>query len=103
MHNETITTSRTKSAVKLISNHQFAKVMLNKSTGQKALHAAKQFYPGEVICQFSAGSISAIPTYLTVQVADDKHITLMPEFLQYINHSCSLLSFLTPPAWNWFV
>ena len=28
-------------------------------------------------------------TYLTVQVDDDKHITLQPEFLQYINHSCS--------------
>jgi len=89
MHNETITTARNKSTAKMVSNHTFAKVMLNKSTGQKALHAAKSFYPGEVICQFNAGSTSAIPTYLTVQVADDKHITLMPEFLQYINHSCA--------------
>jgi len=28
------------------------------------------------------------PTYLTVQVGVSKHITLQPEFLQYINHSC---------------
>ncbi|HRG24409.1 MAG TPA: SET domain-containing protein-lysine N-methyltransferase, partial [Chitinophagaceae bacterium] len=27
-------------------------------------------------------------TYLTVQIAEGKHITLQPEFLQYINHSC---------------
>jgi hypothetical protein len=89
MQNETITTTRTKSALKLISNHIFAKVMLNKSTGQKALHAATSFYPGQVICDFSAGTISASPTYLTVQTGVDKHITLMPEFLQYINHSCA--------------
>jgi hypothetical protein len=30
----------------------------------------------------------ARPTYLSVQVADDRHIHLAPEFLQYINHSC---------------
>jgi len=89
MQNQLTTTPRTKSAVKLISNHTFAKVMLNKATGQKSLHAATSFYPGDVISKFGAGTTSPHPTYLTVQTADDKHITLMPEFLQYINHSCA--------------
>ena len=31
---------------------------------------------------------SKTATYLTVQTGEDKHITLQPEFLQYINHSC---------------
>ncbi len=83
-----ITTPGTKRAVKVISNHTFAKVLLNKTSGQKSLHAASHFYPGDVICPFSAGMTIPYPTYLTVQTGDDRHITLMPEFLQYINHSC---------------
>jgi hypothetical protein len=83
-----ITPSDTQQAFKVVSDHGFAQVLLNKSLGQKALHAAKHFSPGEVISPFHAGSTLAYPTYLTVQVSDDKHITLQPEFLQYINHSC---------------
>ena len=84
-----ITTTRTKQAVKLVSDHQFAKVMLNKSTGQKSLIASTHFQPGDVIRPFSAGTITPYATYLTVQTGDDRHITLVPEFLQYINHSCA--------------
>jgi hypothetical protein len=86
--NQMITTTRTKQAVKIISNHQFAKVMLNKLSGQKSLQATKSFQPGEMICQFHAGITQTFATYLTVQIGDDSHITLQPEFLQYINHSC---------------
>ena len=88
MQNQTTTTLPARKAVKTISNHVFAKVLLHKTTGQKALHATRSFYPGEVICKFRAGTTEPVPTYLTVQIADDKHITLQPEFLQYINHSC---------------
>lgn len=73
---------------RVVSEHQFARVMLNKSSGQKALHAAIQFFPGDIICKFSAATTQDYATYLTVQLADEKHITLLPEFLQYINHSC---------------
>jgi len=58
------------------------------SNEQNALFATQSFRPGEVIAEFSAGTIAAEPTYLTVQVGVGKHITLQPEFLQYINHSC---------------
>ena len=55
---------------------------------QNALFSLKEFLPGDVIADFSAGTISAEPTYLTVQLGRRKHITLQPDFLQFINHSC---------------
>jgi len=73
---------------RIISNHIIAEVRRKKSNDQNALIALRAFKPGEVIATFSAGTISAEPTYLTVQIGVRKHITLQPEFLQYINHSC---------------
>lgn len=81
---ETLTTP----AYRIISNHGIAEMRQNLSNGQNALFALRGFQPGEVIAGFSAGTISAEPTYLTVQVGIRKHITLQPEFLQYINHGC---------------
>jgi hypothetical protein len=72
-----------------ISDHNFAVVQQSLTTNQKALFAQQLFQPGEMIAEFSAGTIAAEPTYLTVQVDTGKHITLQPEFLQYINHSCA--------------
>ena len=81
---ETLTTP----AYRTVSNHVFAERRQKLSNGQNALFATQSFQPGEVIADFSAGTIAAEPTYLTVQVGIRKHITLQPEFLQYINHSC---------------
>lgn len=81
---ETLTTP----AYITISNHVFAERRQKVSNEQNALFALRPYQPGEVIADFSAGTISAEPTYLTVQVGIEKHITLQPEFLQYINHSC---------------
>jgi SET domain len=75
-------------AYRTISNHGIAERRQKLSNDQNALFATKAFHPGDVIAVFSAGTISAEPTYLTVQVGIRKHITLQPEFLQYINHSC---------------
>jgi hypothetical protein len=75
-------------AYRMISNHEIAEVRQQISNEQNALFALRSYQPGEVIADFSAGTISSEPTYLTVQVDVDKHITLSPEFLQYINHSC---------------
>src|SRR5215204_6056088 len=83
-----ITNPSTQQESSIVSDHDFAQVMLNEATGQKSLQASISFQPGDIICQFGPDSILDHPTYLTVQVADDKHITLSPEFLQYINHSC---------------
>jgi hypothetical protein len=84
-----ITTSVTTPSAEVISNHIFANVLLNNSSSQKSLHAAVSFVAGDVICKFSADVTQSYATYLTVQTAADTHITLMPEFLQYINHSCA--------------
>lgn len=75
-------------AYHVISNHHFAERRQKVSNNQNALFALRSYRPGDVIADFSAGTISAEPTYLTVQVSNRKHITLQPEFLQYINHSC---------------
>ena len=71
-----------------ISQHGFANVILNIDNNQKSLNAEKIIEAGEVISFFNANQTFTYPTYLTVQVGINKHITLMPEFLQYINHSC---------------
>ena len=71
-----------------ISQHGFAEVRHHLTSEQNALFVLRPFSEGELISDFSAGTISAEPTYLTVQIGDEKHITLVPEFLQYINHSC---------------
>ena len=73
---------------RLISDHNFAQVRQNFINKQNALISRQSFQTGELIAEFSAGSISSVPTYLTVQIDEGKHITLQPEFLQYINHSC---------------
>ena len=73
----------------VISKHPFADVVQNNSTLQKSLHATVSLLPGDMICPFAAGITQSHATYLTVQTGTGRHITLMPEFLQYINHSCA--------------
>jgi hypothetical protein len=72
----------------LISQHAFAQTMLDESTGHMGLYSTTVFNPGDIICPFFAKEMYKTPSYLTVQTGDDDHITLSPEFLQYINHSC---------------
>jgi len=84
-----IKTSITAPSFEVISKHIFADVVLNNETNQKSLFAAVSCAPGDVICAFGAATTQSYATYLTVQTGSDRHITLKPEFLQYINHSCS--------------
>ena len=76
-------------AYRVISSHDFAEVRQKITNKQNALFSLCAFNENDIIADFSAGTISSEPTYLTVQIGTDKHITLVPEFLQYINHSCS--------------
>lgn len=75
-------------AYRMLSRHGFADIMLNSHTGEKSLHASVFFDAGDRICAFEADKILSQPTYLTVQTGENKHITLSPDFLQYVNHSC---------------
>ena len=72
----------------LVSRHIFADVLENPATSQKSLHATVSAAAGDTIIAFEAATVLGHATYLTVQTAADTHITLQPEFLQYINHSC---------------
>jgi hypothetical protein len=79
----------TNQSYQIISTHEKTEVRQKNSNGQNALFAVCAFKAGEIISNFSAGTISSVPTYLTVQIGVEKHITLQPSFLQYINHSCN--------------
>ncbi len=72
----------------LISRYTIAEVWQDTSNGHHSLHSTGAYQPGEVISAFTAASIWATPSYLTVQISNDKHIMLAPQFLEYINHSC---------------
>ena len=82
------TTTITAPNFEVVSKHAFADVLLNTSTNQKSLNATAAIKPGEIISKFYAGITQSYATYLTVQTGVETHITLQPEFLQYINHSC---------------
>ncbi len=77
------------SSTKIVSSHFFAEVIENIATSQKSLHALIPLKKAEVISKFSAGQIFDTPNYLTVQTGISEHITLLPKFLQYANHSCN--------------
>lgn len=72
----------------LVSQHGMTQVWKDESTSQFSLHAMKLFPAGEIISAFAAGTVQPTASYLTVQLGNEKHITLQPEFLQYVNHSC---------------
>lgn len=82
----------------IISTCEGAEVEENPHSGQRSLHATKAFKKGDVISLFRAGEELSSPTYLTVQKDDKLHITLLPSFLQYVNHSCSPSAFFDTAA-----
>src|SRR5664279_5384694 len=71
-----------------ISHHGFTALYQNKVTGEKSLHAMVPHKTGDVFSTFEAAETLPFPNKYTVQVAEEVHIILHPEFLQYINHSC---------------
>ena len=72
----------------LISSHDVAVVRFDPIIKHHSLHATIGFRQGEVIVAFHAGCTQSFPSYLTVQTGIHEHITLKPDFLQYVNHSC---------------
>lgn len=71
-----------------LSHHGFAALYQNNITGEKSLHSTIALKSGDIFSSFEASEIRARPDKYTVQVNDDVHIILQPEYLQYINHSC---------------
>lgn len=73
----------------IVSSHERTEVRRSSRTGQQGLYSLHHFAAGEIITAFNAGSIASEPSYLTVQTGIDRHITLQPGYLQFVNHSCS--------------
>ncbi|MBX9784110.1 MAG: SET domain-containing protein-lysine N-methyltransferase [Chitinophagaceae bacterium] len=73
----------------VISNHGFAEKLLQPESNHHLLVSARAYQPGDIITNFGSSEIHKQPSKYTVQVANDQHIILSPEFLQYINHSCN--------------
>jgi len=72
---------------KIFNDYGIAK-LIEDASGTKALISNQKFEMGQVIAPFFARATFQQPTYLTVQISDEEHILLGPEFLQYTNHSC---------------
>ncbi|MBC7890265.1 MAG: SET domain-containing protein-lysine N-methyltransferase [Ferruginibacter sp.] len=83
------TKTLSKTAHKIISRHEIGDVWFNSAALHHSLHSAIAYKPGDIISNFSSGTSQNYATYLTVQTGTDKHITLEPVYLQYINHSCN--------------
>ena len=66
----------------------FVEVREDLPSGHKSLFATQAFSRDSVLCRFSAGETLSKPTRLTIQTGLNQHITLEPDFLQYLNHSC---------------
>jgi uncharacterized protein YchJ len=66
----------------------FAEINQISNTNQQLLRSKKRFNSNDIITSFSKSKVGFDVTYLTVQISEKEHISLQPEFLQYINHSC---------------
>ncbi len=66
----------------------FVELRESIQTGEKSLHAVIAFGEGEIFSPFRAQGYLKEPTRLSIQVDEENHILLAPEFLQYMNHSC---------------
>ena len=83
-----LTQQLTQPVYHVLSSHGFGEIREDEASLAKAFFSLKDFSPDDVISAFIGAAILKEPTYLTVQVGEDEHIHLSPEFLQYINHSC---------------
>ena len=78
----------------------FAEINQLKDLDQKLLRSKKDFKKGEILSSFSESIRGKEITYLTVQLSEKEHISLRPEYLKYINHSCNPNSFFDVDSMN---
>lgn len=63
-------------------------VFTDSSTGNRSLFSKTGFKPDDVISSFYWTAIQAEPSYLTIQLGEKQHISLLPSYLACVNHSC---------------
>lgn len=72
----------------LLSKHGNLDLVIDPVSGKKALVSAAFFPKDDVVFKFSIKNILTDPNYLTVQLGEQRHIIMDPEFLNFANHSC---------------
>lgn len=72
----------------IISKHENCEVRQQLANKQNGLFSNAAFKTGDLIVAFEASKIVDEPNYLTVQISEHQHIHLLPEYLQFVNHSC---------------
>jgi D-alanine-D-alanine ligase len=73
---------------RMIANETLA-LQEDSATGHKSLCSLVDWKEGDVLCSFSSSRVLSAPTRYTLQLEEDRHILLHPEYLWYVNHSCS--------------
>lgn len=81
--------TKTAVATTVTGHYGFAEIHQLIGADHRLLRSVKAYSPNEVICLFSAAATHTHPSKYTVQVNDEAHIILSPDFLQYTNHSCN--------------
>lgn len=65
-----------------------AEIRIDPIRNHRSLFARRFFKADELIIEFTSRAIHSTPNYLTIQISDDQHIELLPEYLECTNHSC---------------
>ncbi|MBE7173723.1 MAG: SET domain-containing protein-lysine N-methyltransferase [Williamsia sp.] len=63
-------------------------VFTDRSTGNRSLISKVSFSAGDPISSFYWSHVYPSPTYLTIQLGEEEHISLLPSCLACVNHSC---------------
>ena len=79
---------QSKPLVIAIASVDIAEIRIEPAKNHRSLFSRKEFRANEVIVGFTSRMVYANPSYLTVQISDEEHIELFPEYLECINHSC---------------
>lgn len=60
----------------------------NIQSNYKSIFASQDLKPNTLLSKFHYLEKLTQPTRYTVQIGDEEHIVLQPDYLRYINHSC---------------
>lgn len=71
-----------------IATADVAEIRIDPIRNHRSLYTRRAFRAEEVIVEFSARQILSVPNYLTIQIGEERHIELLPEYLECTNHSC---------------
>ena len=68
--------------------NSYLEIRENPDTGYKSLFALRNLKNRIKLSDFKPQTILESPSMYSVQVGENQHIELNPNYLQYINHSC---------------